>query len=124
MTHCSECGEARVRTPSGYVCPNGHGRIVPREKAEKRAKAEALARLPVAFLLDFCVAGCDWPSRSRFTVDGSLGIWRRTFKGTPGAVTAMFSGRRVYLEHDERLEEQVCRVIGVERPKFSTPRKQ
>ncbi|TWU22483.1 hypothetical protein Pla52o_35390 [Novipirellula galeiformis] len=26
---CKECGEIRVNTPSGSVCPNGHGRIFP-----------------------------------------------------------------------------------------------
>lgn len=26
---CGQCGEERMRTPSGYVCPHGHGRIAP-----------------------------------------------------------------------------------------------
>lgn len=26
---CDECGEVRIKTPSGAVCPNGHGRVKP-----------------------------------------------------------------------------------------------
>ena len=26
---CPECGEVRMKVPSGAVCPNGHGRIMP-----------------------------------------------------------------------------------------------
>lgn len=27
---CSECGSVRMQTPSGTVCPNGHGRLFPK----------------------------------------------------------------------------------------------
>lgn len=27
---CSECGSVRMRTPSGTVCPRGHGKLYPR----------------------------------------------------------------------------------------------
>jgi len=28
-TKCKECGAVLVLAPSGLVCPNGHGRIIP-----------------------------------------------------------------------------------------------
>lgn len=38
---CAECGEKRMRTPTGAVCPNGHGRIHPylsKREAERQWK--------------------------------------------------------------------------------------
>ena len=33
---CKECGEVRFNTPSGSVCPNGHGRLAPRVSSVAR----------------------------------------------------------------------------------------
>ena len=33
---CNGCGEIRFNTPSGSVCPNGHGRIAPRVSSVAR----------------------------------------------------------------------------------------
>jgi hypothetical protein len=47
---CSECLEILVRASSGYVCPNGHGRIVPAAVVERpRVEHERwVESLPVA----------------------------------------------------------------------------
>lgn len=38
--NCRECGEPLVRSPSGYVCEKGHGRIVQRQMPQAKSKAE------------------------------------------------------------------------------------
>lgn len=130
MTHCSECGEARVRTPSGYVCPNGHGRIVPREKAEKRAKAEELAPLPKAHEIEGVASTRrGYSSRKRFRLvdpDGKLleGVWAILDRQVPHAVRARTNGNRRWFERDTLIEREVLRAMGVERPEFSVPREQ
>lgn len=37
---CPDCGEVRMRTPSGTVCPNGHGRIHPKATATQIKTAQ------------------------------------------------------------------------------------
>lgn len=39
---CEECGEVRIKTPSGAVCPAGHGRIKPGVTESELAAAERL----------------------------------------------------------------------------------
>lgn len=35
---CPECGSVRMNTPSGSVCPNGHGRLHPRVSESARTR--------------------------------------------------------------------------------------
>jgi hypothetical protein len=58
---CRECGALRIRHgQSAYaVCPNGHGRLVPRFSAQERRQAIA-ARLPRAYRI----------KRNEFVIDG------------------------------------------------------
>lgn len=130
MTHCDECGEARVRTPSGYVCPNGHGRIVPREKAKNQAKVEALARLPKAHQIEGVEAtrrGYSTRKRFRFIdSDGKLleGVWAILNRQVPHAVRAVRDGNRRWFERDTLIEREVLRAMGIDRPEFAVPREQ
>jgi hypothetical protein len=72
---CDECGTTLVEVRSGYVCPNGHGKIVP--AAQLPSKAEllkaAIASLPKATLLQ-CrgVFG----NRNVYSIEGFPGVYR------------------------------------------------
>lgn len=61
---CDECGAIRIRQGrSAYaVCPNGHGRLMPRFSAQERRQAIA-ARLPRAYRI----------KRNEFVIDGHDG---------------------------------------------------
>jgi hypothetical protein len=61
---CRECGAIRIRQGrSSYaVCPNGHGRLVPRFSTQERRQA-ITARLPCAYRI----------KRNEFVIDGHNG---------------------------------------------------
>lgn len=64
---CPECETVRVRSPSGTVCPNGHGRIHPKASAGQLKTARRhqwASTLPVATKVKkrgrkYTIAGCD-----------------------------------------------------------------
>lgn len=64
---CRECGKARLPTPSGLCCSDGHGRIVP--LCVKERQAVPLAVLPKATLVPGAVR--------LYTIAGEDGIWKR-----------------------------------------------
>ena len=54
---CDVCGEYRIRTPSGRVCPNGHGRIYPPTvyypKATHQGKSPDILYKPNVYTLEW-----------------------------------------------------------------------
>ena len=36
-SNCKVCKQSLIETPSGFVCPEGHGRIIPRSAADSPA---------------------------------------------------------------------------------------
>jgi hypothetical protein len=48
---CEECGKRRMNTPSGSVCPDGHGRLkpkIPRKELAQLERRDWMATLPIA----------------------------------------------------------------------------
>ena len=120
---CMECQAELVRCPSGFVCPNGHGRIVPRAKAVKQTKQEALAALPKATELEgFASTRRGFSSRKRFRLSELEGIWAMIGREVPHAVRAVRDGKRRWFERDTTIEREVLRAMGVERPELSVPK--
>src|SRR3990172_8309025 len=77
---CPECGEARIRVPSGFVCPNGHGRIYPAPARSSHRRRRFLAwreKLPRATRLEI-MNGRPWPTWNpvAFEIQGRGGVWR------------------------------------------------
>lgn len=85
---CSECGAERVKTPTGRVCPNGHGRIWPQvsQAAVRKCMRDRDARIRLAAM----------PAATR-----RRGVWSIT--GMPGdyrwvsacKITAVVGGSHV-----------------------------
>lgn len=133
MTHCTECGEARVRTPSGYVCPNGHGRIVTERSMKQAAKNErfkSLNGLPLATELTYLMSS-ELGSRKRFIIAGHVGIWRRLMgnaksllESFPTATVARRGNQKALFVRDRQMEEEVLRAMGRERAQLAVPREQ
>ena len=73
MSHrliCPECNEIRIKTPSGAVCPNGHGRLqagVTEAQLRFAIKIQWIESLPKAMRIN---------NGPRIKVADRPGIWR------------------------------------------------
>ena len=50
--NCTECQVDYIETPSGYVCPNGHGRLVMKSVLHKKSKRSPSAPVVSAEMLE------------------------------------------------------------------------
>jgi hypothetical protein len=73
---CDECAAPLVKVSSGFVCPNGHGRIVPTSQipSKDELRKAAIAALPQATLLKYHKV---FGYRSVYSVEGHSGAYRR-----------------------------------------------
>jgi hypothetical protein len=85
---CDECQSERMPTPSGSVCPNGHGRIHPRTPELDRRSyhyTNRINKLPKAWKL----------TARNYRVEGLAGEWRVVKHGSriTGDLEVNFNGR-------------------------------
>jgi DNA-directed RNA polymerase subunit RPC12/RpoP len=100
VTSCTVCNAELVQVPSGMVCPNGHGRILPRVR--RTAREAALAALPVASRITSF--GKFLASRIiRYTIAGHPGIYCRNC-GPSDGVAARFRHQQWRFVRDVNLE--------------------
>lgn len=65
---CAVCGKRRMNTPSGSVCPDGHGRLFPKIPARELSRIERMEwieSLPTAHPM----------GDGFYRVDGAHGYW-------------------------------------------------
>ncbi len=105
---CGECGEIRIPTPSGSVCPNGHGKIHPKITARLKRMA----------------ADWDWAKTlpeatakthggRRYTVNGLDGDWKIVEFNS--RFFSYEASRRVPRESEARNDCIIAQVRGVAR---------
>jgi len=90
--YCDECGCERMESPSGCVCPEGHGRIFPRvQEIDRRSYlfTQRLRRLPVAH-----------KEGRRYRVDGKEGLFRRSRVSLTDTIEVAYSGKIIFLMAD------------------------
>jgi hypothetical protein len=106
---CPECGAVRVRNAGSphAVCPNGHGRLVPRFSEAQMRKA-LVAALPRARRL----------GRNRFSIDGREGLfgYRNGSGRRPASPGMSVQADEVVARHVTR-SRQLIRVFARKAPR-------
>ena len=106
---CSECGGERVRTASGMVCPNGHGRIFPpmtNSQIRKVRQAIEIEKLPKAMHVAI-------EKRTRFTVEGMDGTWLKANRTATDKIKAKYFGKAIWLRPERKSKK--CSPAGTKR---------
>lgn len=106
---CSECGGERVRTASGMVCPNGHGRIFPpmtNSQIRKVRQAIEIEKLPKAMHVAI-------EKRTRFAIEGMNGTWLKTNRTATDKIKAKYFGKAIWLRPERKSKK--CSPAGTKR---------
>ena len=97
---CPECRKPLLKTPSGFVCPDGHGKILNGEQARK-LEVSQLGRAHRLKLFD----------HSYYTIEGQPGIWHKAPKAD-GELRASDGYLAFWFRRCPELERRIVDALG------------